>query len=80
MAQSWSRYDFEDGPCGPQPYAWPKLQDRGEKWSNVKMALGCLGYKAIPLKLVGHSTGAAFISENGAGEFQEAVKSICHNC
>lgn len=32
----------------------------------------------IPLKVVGYSTGAAFISENRAGEFQESVKSICY--
>lgn len=29
------------------------------------MALGYLGYKAIPLRMVGHGTGAAFISEKG---------------
>lgn len=36
------------------------------------------GYEMIPLKVVGYSTGAAFISENRAGEFQESVKSICY--
>lgn len=32
----------------------------------------------IPLKVVGYSTGAAFISENRAGEFQESVKSMLY--
>lgn len=44
------------------------------------MALGCWGCKAIPLTAAGHNTGAAFIPENRADEFQEAVKSIRYTC
>lgn len=60
---------------------WLKLQDHGEQWYKMKMAI-YLGYKVIPLKVIGQSIGAVFVLRNKCGEFCEAAECMCctHNC